>query len=322
MAPGQGVDHSTALRIDSPVDGPRPTRLPPLVPRLLGTVTLPDALGDRMEILRDERLPDHPYRPLDARVLDAGVPYRPLLPPVLLDPHPLDWRRLLPVGAEPCMPLPPVLGQALGVLLRRDVVHAGGTALLGLVRGFPSDIPVDQVQHGVAPPLRRALGWLRHFLECHGYGWCARRRSPRASQTSGMPGVAFPPVGPVGGGSPPSSVRCAAQTTPCPARVASLVARCPRPCLLPACVVSPSGRGTCWQPPGPARAFGPPVPQAGRCARRQGGLPRSRVTPLTTCPALRPRWCPGHSPGSHPGLLPSGACQPSAFASLPLRLSC
>ena len=25
-------------------------------------------------------------------------------------------------------------------------------------------------------------------------------------------------------------------------------------------------------------------------------LPRSRVTPMTTCPALRPRWCPTHSP--------------------------
>jgi hypothetical protein len=25
-------------------------------------------------------------------------------------------------------------------------------------------------------------------------------------------------------------------------------------------------------------------------------LPRSRVTPLLTCPALRPRWCPAHSP--------------------------
>ncbi len=47
-----------------------------------------------------------------------------------------------------------------------------------------------------------------------------------------MPGVAFPPVGPLGLGSPPSPVLCAAKTTPCPSRVASLVARGPIPRLL------------------------------------------------------------------------------------------
>jgi hypothetical protein len=30
--------------------------------------------------------------------------------------------------------------------------------------------------------------------------------------------------------------------------------------------------------------------------RRAVALPRSRVTPLNACPALRPRWCPQHSP--------------------------
>ena len=58
--------------------------------------------------------------------------------------------------------------------------------------------------------------------------------------------------------------------------------------------------------PSHARAFGHPVPQSGIYARRQVVLPRSRATPLKTCPALRPRWGPGHSPLSHTGLLPSG----------------
>ena len=48
--------------------------------------------------------------------------------------------------------------------------------------------------------------------------------------------------------------------------------------------------------PGHARAFGHPVPQSGNDARRQVALPSSRVPPLEACPALRPRWCPGHSP--------------------------
>jgi hypothetical protein len=48
--------------------------------------------------------------------------------------------------------------------------------------------------------------------------------------------------------------------------------------------------------PGHARAFGQPVPVSGASTRRQVALPSSRVPPLEACPALRPRWCPGHSP--------------------------
>ena len=48
--------------------------------------------------------------------------------------------------------------------------------------------------------------------------------------------------------------------------------------------------------PGHARAFGHPVPQSGYKTRRQAALPSSQVPPLKTCLALRPRWCPAHSP--------------------------
>jgi hypothetical protein len=37
-------------------------------------------------------------------------------------------------------------------------------------------------------------------------------------------------------------------------------------------------------------------PTPGLASRRQRARPRSRVPPLKTCPALRPRWCPAHSP--------------------------
>ena len=111
-----------------------------------------------------------------------------------------------------------------------------------------------------------------------------------------MPGVAFPPVGPVGRGSPPSPVLCAAKTTPCPSRVASRVARFPIPRLLHGVRGVLIGLVAWVKPPGHARACGHPVPQSGSCARRQVVLPSSRATPVKTCPALRPRWCPAHLP--------------------------
>jgi hypothetical protein len=45
--------------------------------------------------------------------------------------------------------------------------------------------------------------------------------------------------------------------------------------------------------PGP---LGTRSPNPGLTSRRQMALPSSRVPPVQTCPALRPRWCPAHSP--------------------------
>jgi hypothetical protein len=267
-----------------------------------------------MDILREARLQAHHHGPLDTLVLAAGFPSGPLLPIVLRAPHPRAWRRDRPLVASPRMPVPPGLVQALGIRRRRDVVQAWSTALGGLVRGFPSALPRTQGQPIVAHPGRRC-----HALACHGYGWCARRLSQRSCPQTVMPGVAFPPVGL---GAPPSPVRCAAQTPPGPSRVASLGARCPLPRLLPGGRGVPIGRLAWSKPPGHARACGHPGPQAGRYARRQVVLPRARVTPLKTCPALRPRWWPVHAPLSPTGWVPSGACPPSACASMPRRLSC
>jgi len=166
-----------------------------------------------------------------------------------------------------------------------------------------------------------AGGLRRNPLEFWCDGWGSQGLSRRSFPLHVMPGVAFPPVGPLGLGAPPSPGLCAAKTPPCPSRVASLVARFPIPCLLHCVRVVPRGLVAWWKPPGHARAFGRPVPQSGHGARRQVVLPRSRATPLKTCPALRPRWCPAHLPLSHTGLLPSGACTPSALTSRPLRLA-
>ena len=42
-------------------------------------------------------------------------------------------------------------------------------------------------------------------------------------------------------------------------------------------------------------------------------LPSSQVTPLNTCPALRPRWCPDHSPYRSQDCCLLTACRSSAF---------
>jgi hypothetical protein len=111
-----------------------------------------------------------------------------------------------------------------------------------------------------------------------------------------MPGIAFPPVGSVGLSSPPSQVLCFAKTALCPSPGASLVARALIPCLFRCVRGVPRGLVSWSKPPDHARAFDHPVPHSGNVTRRQMALPSSRVTPMKACPALRPRWCPTHSP--------------------------
>jgi hypothetical protein len=56
VAPVQVVEKSTDLRIDSPVDVQRPALLTPLVQRLMLTVSLPEAMGKGMKIMREDGL--------------------------------------------------------------------------------------------------------------------------------------------------------------------------------------------------------------------------------------------------------------------------
>ena len=103
-------------------------------------------------------------------------------------------------------------------------------------------------------------------------------------------------MGPVGLSSPLSPVLCDATTATGPSRVASLVARVPIPCVLPSFVVSPQGSlpgRSAQTAPGPLVTRSP---TPGMSSRRPVALPSSRVPPVKTCPALRPRWCPAHSP--------------------------
>jgi hypothetical protein len=130
-----------------------------------------------------------------------------------------------------------------------------------------------------------------------------------------MPGFAFPSVGPLGLGSPPSR---SGDGTPDlryyaklrlpsgPSRVASLLARFSLPCASSSVCVPFPARSQAEAPPS-ARSFVPPVHLVLRLSptRRPMALPSSRVTPMKTCPALRPRWCPERIALARSGLLPS-----------------
>ena len=137
-----------------------------------------------------------------------------------------------------------------------------------------------------------------------------------------MPGVACPPVGPVGGGSPPSPGLCAAQTATLP--LSGRFAWRSRPDPLPASVCSwgpvrvrarveaPQARQGFWSPGPPCRDGGQETGGSPTFPRYPwGDLPRSQPPVVSWALAMVP-----------PGLLPSGACTPSAVTAIPLRLSC
>ena len=107
--------------------------------------------------------------------------------------------------------------------------------------------------------------------------------------------VAFPVMGPLGLGSPPSSVLCDATTALWPSQGPARVARSPIPCVLRAVCGVPAGL-VGWSKRRSPGLVVTRSPSPGVASRRQMALPRSRVPPMQTCPALRPRWCPAHAP--------------------------
>jgi len=99
-----------------------------------------------------------------------------------------------------------------------------------------------------------------------------------------MPGVAFPPVGPVGRGSPPSPVLCAAKTTPCPSRVASLVARFPIPRLLHDVRGVPIWAHDLGEAPRSRQGFWSPGPPFRELCVETGGSPKFPSYPSADMP--------------------------------------
>jgi hypothetical protein len=173
----------------------------------------------------------------------------------------------------------------------------------GRADGYPSGPPTDPYvrnsrirflrQSGCYPcevslaPQSTGLPWS---------GLVSSMSLPCLPPADALPDGAFPPVGRLGLTSPPSPVLCAATTATLPVSGSCTCRSFPD--TLPASIVRgiPYGlvarrklRGT----PGPLVTRSP---SPGMWSRRQMALPSSRVPPVKTCPALRPRWCPGYSP--------------------------
>ncbi len=74
-----------------------------------------------------------------------------------------------------------------------------------------------------------------------------------------------------------------------------------------------------WKPPGHARACGPPLPLFRHWYKETGGSPTCPSPPAADMPRSQTPVVSSILALMHPGLLPSGACQPSAFPSIPLK---
>ena len=102
---------------------------------------------------------------------------------------------------------------------------------------------------------------------------------------------------------------------PCPSRGPSLVARSPIPCSLPSFVVSPQGS---W--PGESSRSRQGLWSAGPRFRRfnkeTGGSPKFPSSPFGSMPRSQTPVVSWALAIPRPGLLPSGACKPSAFPSM------
>ena len=158
-------------------------------------------------------------------------------------------------------------------------------------------LPRDAVQWGSGD----TIGERRVSLVCLPIARSARRRLP----SRGSLGPHFPTfIGTI-------------RRYDCPLSLseASLVARLPD--TLPASRVRgvPHGLATRGKPPGHARAFGHPVPQSGLCVKEPGGSPKFPSSPCEDMPRSQTPVVSCALALSHPGLLPSGACKPSAFPS-------
>ena len=105
-----------------------------------------------------------------------------------------------------------------------------------------------------------------------------------------MPGHPFPPAGPVGLSSPPSPVLWVTTTATRLSVQRSLLA----PLSLPPPPLSSQRDGP--EVPLPRSAFSLWWYAVNRLRWRHVALSSSRVSPLRTCPALRPRGCSAYSP--------------------------
>jgi hypothetical protein len=196
--------------------------------------------------------------------------------------------------------------------------EAIGGRLPGRAGGYPPGIPTDPyVRHARIRFLRqsgcspRAVPWragvrvgaLKVSPLSPASGCAARRRLP----SRGSLGPPFP------------TFAGTLRRDDCPLSLsgASLGARLPDP--LPASRVRgvPYGLVTWSKHPVHTRACGHPVPHSGSVVKETGGAPTFPRSPCEDLPRSPTPVVSSTLAIPHPGLLPSGACTPSAFLSVP-----
>jgi hypothetical protein len=91
----------------------------------------------------------------------------------------------------------------------------------------------------------------------------------------------------------------------------------PIPCLLPCVRRVPCGLVARAEAPDHARAVDHPVPHAGPMVKETGGSPKFPSYPCGCMPRSQTPVVSSTLALTRPGLLPSGACKPSAFPSIP-----
>jgi hypothetical protein len=296
-----GLVHTVAVSTDRCIHHPAhalvQAPLAACVPRLMRAATLPKALGAVVQVLRVDRCHPPRHRALDHLVLTRRLAERALAPICLVEPDALSRWGLGAPTAEALGQGTPGLGAGLGIRVRWHPLEPCGARLARLALRLPETVLVAQLGQGRADPLWLLGGLRRTALAVWWDGWGSPRLSRRSVQPLVLPGVAVPPVGPVGLRSPPAPGLGAAQTATMPlaGRFAWRSLPDPLACCRGVRGV-PCGLVAGCKPPRPAKAWGHPVPRAGIDARRPRALPRSHAPPLHACPALRPRWCPGGVP--------------------------
>src|SRR5712691_3588130 len=224
------------------------------------------ALGAVQDVLLVDRFEQHGSRSLDALLLERGGADWTVPPVVLLDPDALDGRRLGASAAPTLMPVAQLLVKVFGIRCRCAPVNPWGTGLARMAGCLPQQVRIDQGGQGRADPRGVAGRRCRNARKLWWDGWRSHGLSRRSLPRNVMPGVAFPPVGPVGRGSPPSSGLGAAKTATMPfsgrfARrslpdtwPASVRSWCPRGAR--AVVEASTPRQDLWSPGVPIREYG------------------------------------------------------------------
>jgi hypothetical protein len=125
--------------------------------------------------------------------------------------------------------------------------------------------------------------------------------------------VAFPAMGPLGLGSPPSSVLCDATTATWPSQGPSLCHSFPDTLRAPLVRGVPGGLVAWSKRPDSARAFGHPVPHSGHMVKETGGSPKFPSSPSEDMPRSQTPVVSCVLAIAHAGLRPSGQWTPSAL---------